>query len=129
MGILADLFLKSLNDPVYQGLPYQSEAFQDLLLGCISFWSHLNNSSSGSELTSVPSVSQYPATNSFNYSFYFKYPQESLQLSCILKLFQFLFLLGLRLQSYMGFKLSAPTQFFPKPVFVCNQGEVFQECK
>ena len=54
---------------------------------------------------------------------------ESLQLSCILKLFQFLFLLGLRLQSYMGFKLSAPTQFFPKPVFVCNQGEVFQECK
>ena len=129
MGILADLFLKSLNDPVYQGLPYQSEAFQDLFLGCISFWSHLNNSSSGSELTSVPSVSQYPATNSFNYSFYFKYPQESLQLSCILKLFQFLFLLGLRLQSYMGIKLSAPTQFFPNAVFVCNQGEVFQECK
>ena len=89
MGILADLFLKSLNDPVYQGLPYQSEPFQDLLLGCISFWSHLNNSSSGSELTSAPSLSQYPPTNSFNYSSYFKYPQESLQLSCILKLFQF----------------------------------------
>lgn len=58
MGILSDLFLKSLNDPVYQGLPYQSEPFQDLLLGCISSWSHLNNSSRGSELTAVTSLSQ-----------------------------------------------------------------------